>query len=642
MPNQNTKKIKIAKGGTFGFEEKEKTSICSSIADVVGFVKNATIKVTHDLYNSEGIIQESQFNSRLPTYVINVRKTENRSSKTSMEDSVAHVLFPSARKTYVNIREEITSFSEGNDINKIHKLCDDVFDSLEKARVRSCMIVPYKGYDERSRESNNLDAKQIIEINDPIKALYASQLGQTDLVKNSQFPQANDYIKAMERTGNKATVIATKQYMEQVVKPWYEFIKEEQKQQQTDEGNDENEGNDKNGQSDNDSNDSDDDKPESQKPKWCKDPITDSQKRYIQKLGGNADESKTKGEASKQISDLLSKIGTKKPEQTPNTKPDKITKAVISNDDDHIKNIGQGCNPVIDWDNDTVKGQKNQGEQDIDEVENKISEFLRNQVKYDQDQQITQEDIEHSIGRHGIIPLSECKNHEVKVNMFVVNQLKPLFRRLKSKQISEIDSVGTDVDVDLYIKNHIEGGTDFLMTPDEQKGFAVVIGVDESGSMGGSNIESARTLCATLYKSFEDMANVDIYVFGWTTGLGGLQIKKITKFSDVGKLDATGGTPFLESTYYCANFTEKLKHKKRLFFQITDGDILNDHALEKYFSKLRRSRIDITGIQISTTRENPQMKALFGKHNYIHTKSMESAGGVITRDIVQKFAKCIQ
>ena len=31
-------------------------------------------------------------------------------------------------------------------------------------------------------------------------------------------------------------------------------------------------------------------------------------------------------------------------------------------------------------------------------------------------------------------------------------------------------------------------------------------------------MHSAKKLCATLYKAFEDMPNVDIYVFGWTTG----------------------------------------------------------------------------------------------------------------------------
>jgi hypothetical protein len=136
------------------------------------------------------------------------------------------------------------------------------------------------------------------------------------------------------------------------------------------------------------------------------------------------------------------------------------------------------------------------------------------------------------------------------------------------------------------------------------------------------------------------MPNVDIYVFGWTTGVGGLAIKKITKFSEVGKLQATGGTPFLEATYYCANFCENLPHKKKLFFQITDGDVYSDGALEKYFEKLRKSKMEVTGIQIGYGMST-SMRNLFGNKNYIHTQDLNGANSGITKTIVQKFARCI-
>jgi hypothetical protein len=656
---------RVATGGSFGFEEQEKIRICQNIADVVGFIKNAKINVKHGDYYGTGVTHESLGEDDKQHIVISVNKTENRTSKTDMEDSVAHVLFPSAKIAYEKLKGEIIGFGNENHLQQLGNLSDQVFDALEKARVKSCMSVPYKGYADRSTESNLKDGKIIQVIDDPVKALHAAQLGLEDLVKASDFPSAWDSVQAMERVGNKATVIATNEYMNTTVKPWYQLIEDENKPEDQPEGGEgpqggdqggnqgqgnpsptggegeegEGEGDEQNPQGDG---STPDPAPDSKQPKWKSQPVSEPQKRYIKKLGGDPSIPDTKGEASDMIKKLLNDEPTpEQPVQEPETDPtkEKLYKTWTDNSGNSPRQIGGGCDPTIDLDCDTVAQQQDEGEQEIEKIEDKISEFLQQEDPVQTDH-LTQSDIEHKFKKGAEVKLSDHNTSEVHVNMGVVNKLKPLFKRLKDKQTSEADSTGSDIDVDLYIKNQVEGGTDFLLEDKEERGFAVVIGVDESGSMGGSNIEAARTLCGTLYKSFEDMPNVDIYVFGWTTGVGGLAIKKIEKFSEVGKLQATGGTPFLEATYYCANFADKLPHKKKLLFQITDGDVYADNHLNKYFEKLRKSKMEVTGIQIGYGMSN-EMRDLFGKKNYIHTQDMNGANSQITKTIVQKFARCI-
>ena len=75
-------------------------------------------------------------------------------------------------------------------------------------------------------------------------------------------------------------------------------------------------------------------------------------------------------------------------------------------------------------------------------------------------------------------------------------------------------------------------------------------------------------------------------------------------------------------------------------FQITDGDVYHDEALGKYFNKLRKSKIEITGIQISDCKSQ-SMIDLFGKENYIQTSSIDKIKGAVTKNIVGKFMRCM-
>ena len=651
----STKKRKVVKGGTFGYEEKNKVKLCRELADIFEQLHGDKIHINNGSYGNS--INEYDHDGK-PTYNISIQKTANRSTKTSLEDSLSHILTKSARKSFTNKKDEINNFAQENHKNKIGIMSETIFDAFENKRSESWSAAIYKGYKERVTESNKLDGEKLItEIKDPVEALNAARLGLTEMVANSEFPEANDFIKSVERTMPKASVLLTNDYVQRVLKPWYQKIthqddpenKPEDEEGQEEEGEEQGEGGQGNGQGEGEQ--EGEGQPDPNEPKWKSQPVSEAQKRYIQKLGGNPNAPKTKGQAHELIEKLLNGEDTEE-EETGNSNgkvedteaEDKIDEATRNSLRSLLANdTGDGCDPTVDFENDTIEDQQEQGEEEIEQIENKLSEITNDEPvkKYN-----IQDKIDHAVG-HSITNQKLPEPYDVKFNKTTVNRLKQLFKRIKSKQSQELADSGSDIDVDQYIRNQVEGGHEFLLSDVEQKGFAVVIGVDESGSMGNGNIESARELCATLYKAFDGMPNVDIYVFGWTTGYddatgkSGVIMKKITKFSEVGSLRATGGTPFLEATFYLADFVEKLPHSKKLMFQITDGDIYHDQTLAHYFAKLRKAKIDVTGIQISYSKSQ-SMIDLFGKTNYIQTQSMDRINGAMTKTIVSKFMRCMK
>ena len=667
--SKTAKKRKIVKGGTFGFEEKNKVKISRDLCDIFEQLHGDTINVNFNHQNTRAITEYSREKNGKRTFNIDINKTASRSSKTSLEDSLSHILTKSPKISYHKNRSSFTDFATPDHVGKVNSTSDKIFEAFENKRAESWSSAIYQGYKERVIEANRLDGENLIkEIKNPIDAINAARLGLTEMVANSEFPEANDFMKSVERTMPKASVLLTKDYVDRVLKPWYQKIiqDDEEKPDNENEGEDEGENEDEEqeneqgnqteqgengegegqgeGQGEGESEEGD----SKSEPKWKSDKPSEAQKNYIEKLGGDKNYPETKGEASKYIEKLLdgedpAGNSGKKSENSNDKAEEEVYQAAFNSDISTINNDNtQGCDPNVDFENDSVEKQQEEGEEEIEKIEDKISEMLQNEkVK----KSPIQENIKHQTKRcidDGKLPTPT----RVEYDRVTVSRLKQLFKRLKSKQTQEVSDSGTDIDVDLFIRNQVEGGHDFLLNDVEQRGFAVVIGVDESGSMGGGNMESAKKLCATLYKAFEDMPNVDIYVFGWTTGYSsddrsGVIIKKITNLKEVGSLQASGGTPFLEATYYLTDFVEKLPHHTKLMFQITDGDVYNDKALSDYFKKLRKSKTQVTGIQISSN-QSQDMIDLFGKNNYIQTPSMNRINGTMTKSIVHQFMGCMK
>jgi hypothetical protein len=531
----------------------------------------------------------------------------------------------------------------------------------------------FKGFDERHKEADLVHAKKLFgddfKLNDPVSALQCAQLGLNDLVEKSEFKRANQYMKDVERTTGEGSIILTNEYVEEVVKPWYleNFGKEPEGQDGNGKGGKNGNpapqgagGNSGEGETDPDAdgetdqegegngNPKYDDKHEDAKDWKGKEP-TDKQKEYIKKYGPQDEPvPKTRGGAYDLVSDLMNNQPTKTDKKEPEEVPDPTTdelKKVIRETKSRRKGINVGENMQGKETNfDVKKGieeAKKDGEKMIDTIEEALADVARGQPNENKRQIMFKKgELEALVGGVNVVknlPVIE----QPQVDKHTVNKLKSIFKRLKSKPKTETSDSGQDIDVELFIKDEIEGGTDFLMDDVEQQGFAVVIGIDESGSMGGQPIQIARNLAGTLYKAFENMPNVEIHVVGWQSAGSHCDVHIIKRYQDVGTLYAGGGTPFRQATLYLGEYMRRLPQKKKLMFQITDGGVSYDKQTMDYLSQLRKQGGNVvTGMCISYYQGgDPSMRDLFGKDNYLSFDSMASVNKVLIEDITKTFVR---
>jgi len=225
--------------------------------------------------------------------------------------------------------------------------------------------------------------------------------------------------------------------------------------------------------------------------------------------------------------------------------------------------------------------------------------------------------------------------------MEVVRKLKRRFMTIKGKPMRDYDESGIDLDVDEYIQSKVTKSRNFMIDEKMVTGFDVVIGLDCSGSMGGESMRMAKSICATLYKTFEDTPNVKIKVIGWQGGHSA-NVVEINNMSDLSYLHASGGTPLGSSTAYCRKVIENMSGQKRILFQITDGSPNSGdydvNLTKQTVADLRRKGIETFGILVGRRRVDETMTKMFGK-NAICVLTFDSVKDILLKDLTKTIEK---
>lgn len=591
-------------------EEKDKQAICTDTAKIFEVVKNCRIHVNFEKNVPSNVTQYGS------TFAINVQKTANQSSKTGFERSLARVIFNSD-KTLADITcDQICGGS-----NQMKSTWNQAFQILDGVRTESNYGELYKGAKERFQAADQENAKnhKNDQINTPLDALYLASLGMTEKVKNSQFPDVNRFVSLVKNTASRASVIATKQFMEEVVIPWW-TNKPEQEQSSGDDKSDGDNGDDSDKNGDSDKNESSKSNESSQS----------SESSESNESGESSQSGQSSGDQAKKEKDL-------------SDSHDKINEARIASPM-RAPNEQSGEIPDMLNSSDSIENEKQKAQEEIERLEGEISNAMEkvspSTPKSDEIPKFKATSMYDSTGVGGL-GMEKPSPREVKYNHTVSQILKKTFAKIKAKPEQELSEDGVDVDIDAFIRNQFESSTEFLLNDCEKTGFAVCIGVDCSGSMGGHNIDSARTLCATLYKSFENIPNVSIDVVGWTSNSTNCDIVHIKEFKDMYLLEANGGTPFQEATLFCYDLLKKKPHKQKLFFQITDGNISNMSGQVETFVKKIGAVIPTTVIHITnSSADSKYLRAKFGKENVITIQEMnERTNHQLTKSIAQRFMR---
>ena len=533
------------------------------------------------------------------------------SPKTKLEIVLSKIIFNSPDKEF---EKHIKSMSPKTDPIQ-HKLLlknlTTIYNILESRRLESCYGDIYKGAKDRFEDArhyyfSNQFQKNAIP-NDPIEALRFARYDQTDLVLNSEFKVAIDYISGVELTGRKGAYDLALMYWEKVVQKF--LFEEREKIEKSD------------------LEDINSDQVQNQKSKdGTEESKTNSEQNDDESVKTSEDtiNEKIENEINAKIKQVDEKIKWKKIKDTGKHKLLSNFKNPFEIDSNNNSSFAETCERL-----------KKTGNKEILTVERELEKISKKQAIQKYSWKNIQGRI--TVGTHDHTEL-------IEFNKTTSRKLKNTFKKIRGGKIGEVDSTGEDIDVDAYIDFKINKVGNFLVSSKNFVGFDIILAIDESSSMS-KNMDTVKRMCATLYDAISDLSHVRLTIIGWNGTGGECFIKKITKPTQIGSLEGFGETPLATAVWYAKHEIEKMTSQKRLFFLITDGHPTKyqDIAVARKGIKLMsHNGIICNGIYVGDNyqRDISLMKEMFvddfvicKNFNYVDTYLMDKISKQIIRSI---------
>ena len=283
----------------------------------------------------------------------------------------------------------------------------------------------------------------------------------------------------------------------------------------------------------------------------------------------------------------------------------------------------------------SIAKEKGKGIKQMEEVNDKINEtvFEKEDVSY----------VEYVKG--------EASN--AMYNEAVANNMRKLFRRLTMVKKNVINDKGNEVDIESFITNKIEKKNlnDCLIDRRIAQGVSVLISIDVSSSMSYyEKIDIARKLVGTLFKSVEDLKNVEVKAQTWSSHLDGkLRIQEINNYNETKYITAPrhGETPTHLAIKYASMTAKKMKGHKKLIIILTDGHPQYHKNKHKFFLgqlitmskkamvKALRQNPNIMCVHLGRSGSIGMMTQIFGAKRFIHTENMNEASETIIKKVRQ-------
>ena len=244
----------------------------------------------------------------------------------------------------------------------------------------------------------------------------------------------------------------------------------------------------------------------------------------------------------------------------------------------------------------------------------------------------------------------ERKGAKYPIDYTVSSNLNKLFKKLKMRNKPYVDYHGYEIDIEEYVNNIIRGINISKSFENRKKahGSSIVISIDGSSSMEGTQIKIAQKLVATIYESLKGIPKIEVKGNIWSGNTNGdIGITEINSMKDVEKITIAERyytTPTHMGLEYSGQMLKKMKGEKKLLILITDG-IPNHfkngtHLQSTHYNKVcKKSLQKVLGITPNVLcivvsefnsdtavsidddlKNNPQMYSILSKYNDILTK----------------------
>jgi len=164
----------------------------------------------------------------------------------------------------------------------------------------------------------------------------------------------------------------------------------------------------------------------------------------------------------------------------------------------------------------------------------------------------------------------------------IVNDMSKMFKKMNEIPRTVIGYEGDEVDIESYIKNKVEryDVAKCLIDTKYIQGASILVSVDGSNSMedsehGCSSMTRARDMVATMYKSIDNMNNINLRAIVWAGNLmGQMNVTSIKSLEDTRNIRQTPEyptTPTHMAIEYSTKMMKRMKGRKKLLIFITDG-----------------------------------------------------------------------
>ena len=159
----------------------------------------------------------------------------------------------------------------------------------------------------------------------------------------------------------------------------------------------------------------------------------------------------------------------------------------------------------------------------------------------------------------------------------IANGMKRVFRKLSEIPKDVVGYDGHEVDIESFISNKIKGEElgECIIDTRYKHGASILISVDTSGSMRNRRIDDARDLVATLFKSIEDVPDINLKCLVWSSnGIGIMSVETINSLKETNKIQITKRyqlTPTHLAIAYSTETIKRMNGRKKLLIFITDG-----------------------------------------------------------------------
>ena len=575
-------------------------------------------------------------------FVITLGVTNNGvTATTRLERTLGNIIFNSPNELFIKKIKERLPNTNTEHIEEIIQNATIIFETLEQRRVETCYGAIYPGANDRFIEAREIESK--VELGnikipeDPIMALKMAKYGLNDLVEQSEFKEAIKFINAVEQTGKFGAYKLSLIYWEKVVEPWLlynstniEIIAE---------------------------NDSDSTYEVNKKEKTPNKYTKEFLKSFIKlslELQNTDDDA-----AKEQINEMLEKIRdeAKKSEQiktghaVENSSLDRElmryklnheeNEDVINEKNKEFSSFEKKEIPKVDFTSDKnfetiCNDLKIQGGKEIERIEKELAKITSKASVQNYKWTDMIEKIE-------LVKRKDCE--PVKYNKNTAIGLKNIFKKIRGGEYTDIDSHGSEIDIDSYINFKITHQGEFMKGAKTFGGFDIIIAIDESGSMR-NNVEMVRRMCATLFEAVTDLPNVRITILGWYGQGKHCNIHKIIKSDQIGQITADGSTPLAFAVWYAKHEIEKMHSKRRLFFLITDGSPDNPKDIQSTKEAIKimtRKGVSCNGIYAGETNlySKKNMNEIFGK-NYTECKNFNQVDSIITLKLSKQIIRTLK